>query len=92
MNEQMDKILYEDGTGFFSKLGSGNYAKDEHQLNLIMEFARNVNNAIRSGNGSAEDVLYIVAIVHDLFIYADAGWTKELATEIYEIANDKVGC
>ena len=83
----IDKILYDDGNGIFAKLRRNDYIKDESQLDFIREYAKRVNEEIRSGKGNPKEVLYIVAIVHDLFIFADAEWTVDFATEIYETVN-----
>lgn len=83
----IDKILYDDGNGIFAKLRRQDYNKDESQLDLVREFAKKVNADIREGKGDPKEVVYIVAIVHDLFVFADAGWTAEFATEIYETVN-----
>ena len=86
----LDKLLYADDNGVFSKLRRGCYQKDEAQLDQIRWFAKQLNVDIRAGTADPKMVVYIVAIVHDLFVYADAGWTTKFATEIYETVNYRV--
>lgn len=87
MIKELDAILYDDGSGIFADLRRGNFSKNEIQLEKIRQFAKRLNREIREGRGDPREVLYIVAIVHDLFIFAEAGWTVDFATEIYETVN-----
>lgn len=84
----MDKILYDDGDGIFAKLRRDDYTKDEAQLDLVREFVKKVNTEIREGKSNPKDIIRIIAIVHDLFIFSDeADWTADFATEIYHMVN-----
>ena len=88
MNKYLDKLLYDDGDGIFARLRRGDYTKYEEQLDLVRDFARRLNADIRAGKGDPKDVLYIVGIVHDLFVFSDVNdWTADFATEIYVIVN-----
>ncbi len=85
---ELNELLYGDRDGIFAKLRRCDYTKDEKQLDLLREFAKELNSKIRSDRGDPKDVLYIVAIVHDLFVFSDhADWTADFATEIYETVN-----
>ena len=86
MND-LDRLLYDDGDGLFAKLRRNDYERDEVQLDKVRAFAQRLNEEIRAGKGDPKAVLYIVAIVHDLFVYDGAEWTSEFATEIYETVN-----
>ena len=91
MDLTLDKLLYDDGDGVFAKLRRGDYEKDEAQLELIRQFARRVNEEIRAGKGDPKEVIYIVAIVHDLLVFSDeASWAADFATEIYHTVNSGV--
>lgn len=86
----IEKILYDDYNGIIAKLRRNDFNKDESQLELLREFARKVNAELREGKANPKEVIYIVAIVYDLLIFADAGWTIDFATEIYGLVNFKI--
>ena len=84
----LDELLYGESNGIFAKLRRSDYEKNEEQLDLLRNFAKELNLEIRAGKGDPKDVLYIVAIVHDLFVFSPwAEWTADFATEIYETVN-----
>ena len=84
----LDNLLYDDGDGVFAKLRRGDYEKDEAQLDLIRKFAGRINEEIRAGKGDPREVIYIVAIVHDLLVFSDeVEWAADFATEIYHTVN-----
>ena len=92
MDLTLDKLLYDDGDGVFAKLRRGDYEKDEAQLDLIRKFAKRINEEVRAGKGDPKEVIYIVAIVHDLLIFSDeVEWAADFATEIYHTVNFMVG-
>ena len=86
-SKELDNLLYDDGDGIFAKLRREDYEKDEAQLNILRQFAKRLNGEIRAGGGDPKELLYIVAIVHDLFIFSEAEWTADFATELYRTVN-----
>ena len=88
----LDNLLYDDGDGVFAKLRRCDYKKDEAQLDLIRQFAERINEEVRAGKGDPKEVIYIVAIVHDLLIFFDeVEWAADFAPEIYHTVNFMVG-
>ena len=90
MNKDLEKLLYDDYCGIIAALRRGDYQKKEVQLEKIMQFAKRMNKEIREGTVDPKEMLYVVAIVYDLLIFSDAGWTIDFATEIYETVCDSV--
>ena len=89
IEEKVKKLWYEEG-GNLEKLRNGDYNIPESEKELIKDFAREVNNALKRNEIETKSIAMILDLIRTLPWYSDEEWVVELADATYDIVMDSV--